>query len=291
MLYILRKMNHKHSTEFIAMKSFLALCRLLSPDRSSSISAKFMSALLSSSAKNSGRIHNIQRMLLVSENDAQQIAKDSMNNIGSIIGELSHQREFSRIRTTFKGESHLLDLQQRQQPAIFFSGHFGNWEILTHSVLHHFNLAVHPIYQPIRNPQLNKLLYSYRSSSDGRIEPIPNNLRGLKNAVTKLKNGQSLAFVIDQTYRSGIDINFLGQKSKLSSTFIKLAKQYNCPLVPLRSIRQGNEFVVEVCPPIATSERELSDIGKDVSSLLQSWVKEYPGQWAWPTKPVTLSTP
>jgi KDO2-lipid IV(A) lauroyltransferase len=99
--------------------------------------------------------------------------------------------------------------------------------------------------------------------------------------IKALKQGGILGLLIDQKLNEGVTVPFFDMNANTGIAFIDMAKKFDCPLVPMRSIRTESGFIMDVCPPIETKNRDTLDILNDVHALLEQWIREYPEQWLW----------
>jgi KDO2-lipid IV(A) lauroyltransferase len=80
---------------------------------------------------------------------------------------------------------------------------------------------------------------------------------------------------------------FFGRDVRTNPLLAKLVRQFNCEVYPARSIRlPDGRFRLELEPAIEIPRKP--DGGVDVNATAQllndkveSWVREYPGQWLW----------
>lgn len=231
-------------------------------------------------AMNRKAVRHIRAALQCDEETANIIAKGHWNNLGRVIAEYPHLKKIATHHVRFQGLEHLERLRDDGQCGILFGAHLGNWEVLPHSILHHADLGVHSVYRPPNNPMVDKRLHAYRAPKN-QLEPYSKSRKGMVGMVKALKGGAHLGLLIDQKYNEGVDAQFFGMNAKTGVAFIELAKKYNCPLVPMRCIREKNGFLMEVRPPLATKGRDTINVLNDAHALLEQWIKEHPEQWLW----------
>jgi KDO2-lipid IV(A) lauroyltransferase len=272
-------MTIKYWLEYIGLMAFLGiagrLCPLKSGVRFGSIIAKIGVRL----SKNRVVVRNIQNALHVDDKEAMRISKGMWSNLGRILFEYPHLEYLAKNNVTFQGDEHLKTLTTNKG-GILFGGHLGNWEIISHSLIHHHNIPVHPVYRAPNNPMVDKKLQEYRSTSQ-QLASYSKSKPGMIGMIKALKQGGILGLLIDQKLNEGVTVPFFDMNANTGIAFIDMAKKFDCPLVPMRSIRTESGFIMDVCPPIETKNRDTLDILNDVHALLEQWIREYPEQWLW----------
>jgi KDO2-lipid IV(A) lauroyltransferase len=227
---------------------------------------------------------NLRRFL--PEADEDQVIRDMWDNLGRTVGEFPHGDLISAdpVRMQFMGFEQLLPLQGGKTPALFYSGHIGNWE-LSYAINLRAGLRVHPVYRNPDNPYLRWLFVSRSRSVD--FEMIPKGPVGARLTVKRLARGEMVCMFLDQKMNDGIAVPFFGAPAMTASAFATLALKYQCPVVPFRIVRlNGAHFRCDVLPAIrfersgdqAEDERRAMI---EVNRQLESWIRENPAQWLW----------
>jgi Kdo2-lipid IVA lauroyltransferase/acyltransferase len=256
------------------------ICRIMPWTWASKIFGITAACLGSRMAINRKAMRHIMAALVCNEEKARVIAKGHWNNLGRVMAEYPHLKTIATHHVTFRGLEHLIRLRDDGKGGILFGAHLGNWEVIPHALLHHTGLAMHPVYRAPNNPYVDKRLHAYRAPK-GSLTPYSKSRQGMVGMVKALKSGEHLGLLIDQKYNEGVEANFFGIPAMTGTAFIELAIKYDCPLVPIRCIRENNGFIIEACTPIATKNREVMDVLNDAHALLEKWIKQYPDQWLW----------
>jgi KDO2-lipid IV(A) lauroyltransferase len=89
-------------------------------------------------------------------------------------------------------------------PAILFSGHIGNWELLPPICAAH-GIALSSAYRPPANPLVDRIIAKMRRNAVGADLPMfPKGRAGAKGAMAHLMKGGYLGLLIDQKMNDGI---------------------------------------------------------------------------------------
>lgn len=269
-----------HYIEYWIVLAFHGFCRLLPVRVASGFVGWLAAAIMPHLAVTRKAVRNIKNALDVDEATAQEISKGMWNNLGRIMAEFPHLQDISENRVVFQGKEHIKKLRDDGQCGILFGAHLGNWEVIPHALLTHFDFCMHPVYRAPNNKLVDKRLHRYRSP-DGKLVPYSKSRKGMAGMVKALKSGEHLGMLIDQKYNEGIEADFFGMTAPTGTAFIELAQKYDCPLVPIRCIRNDCDFIIEALPPLETKNRPVESVLTEAHKILEDWIREYPEQWLW----------
>jgi len=181
------------------------------------------------------------------------------------------------------GIEHAIDCFFNPQPRIFFSGHFGNWEIMPLFATN-LGMRVDVIYRRPNNPHVDKLLIKMRSGHGGLV---PKGILGAVRARRVLDEGGILGLLVDQKHNQGVSIPFFGRPAMTTPMVARLALQYRCPVhgAWVQRLERGR-FRVTITPPLDipdTGDRkaDVVTILTEINRIVEGWVRERPDQWMW----------
>src|SRR3546814_19052102 len=106
----------------------------------------------------------------------EKILDGMWDNLGRVLAEYAHLTELDVStpdkpgRVEIVGAEHVLAVRDSGRPALFFSGHYGNWE-LTCLAAEHFRLPMLTVYPAANNPPTETLLPNLRTPLGG--SPVP----------------------------------------------------------------------------------------------------------------------
>lgn len=217
----------------------------------------------------------------VTPDKADQLAKDVCRNVGITLTELFSPNEFSRhvigMPISGPGLDLLKQAQSEGRPTIVVSGHFGNYDAVRANLIH-AGLSVGGLYRRMNNPYFHK---DYIESISKIGTPLFERGRpGLKEMVTFLRSGGSLAVLIDQHAWNGAPVTFFGETAYTALSVAELALKFNAVMVPAYAIRQADlsyEIVLE--EPIEHSDAV--QMTQDLNDSLEKRVRVNPEQWFW----------
>jgi len=223
--------------------------------------------------------------------DIDRILQGVWGNLGRTIAEYAFIDEFHDYDPLDPAEQRIVmdeacirrvfALRDRGEPVLFFSAHFGSWEMAPLAAA--FGLRLSILYRPFKSAAMDRLIGKLR----GRIDLIPARFGALAQLENALLQGSSLGMLVDQHFTGGSDVVFFGRRCKVSPTLAQLARKYECPIYGARVIRLPNSrFQGEVTEPLTPPRDGDGEIDVDatmqmVTGVLEAWVREYPDQWLW----------
>jgi Kdo2-lipid IVA lauroyltransferase/acyltransferase len=210
------------------------------------------------------------------------LLKAMWDNLGRVSAELVHlpQDELYNRMEIYGLENVPVD----KKTAIYFSGHIGNWE-LCYPIAHHNGTPITLIYREANNPFVDAYINSIRHTQANAM--LPKGPKGIARMLRAIKDGQSLAMLVDQKMNDGIAVPFFGRDAMTAPAIATLALRYDLPIIPVRVVRtKGVHFKANVYPPLVfkktgDDEKDTLAIMMQVNTLLESWIRETPEQWFW----------
>ena len=189
-----------------------------------------------------------------------------------------------RGRVEVSGIETFLRVRDAGRPAILFTAHTGNWEILPIGAMA-YGLEVTALFRMPNNRFLAEKVMAARQTEKGHLVP---SRAGAAWALDRtLSDGRHVGLLVDQGFRKGVPIEFLGRKAMANPLAAKLARQHDCDIHPARCVRlPGGRFRVEIEPaldlPRADDGRiDVPQTTKRINAVIERWVREHPAQWLW----------
>ena len=219
----------------------------------------------------------------------EAIVLDMWDNLGRTLAEYPHLDTFyTNGRVEIVGAENVIRLRDDGIGGIFFSAHYGNWELLSLS-LDHFGLPPILVYRPANNPFSERLIQLIRNrahKTEG-VEYIEKSNLGLRAMVKALRAHKHLAMLVDQKMNNGIPVDFFGYEAMTAPAIAQLALKYRIPIVPAKMQRLGGtRFRITFFPPMALDDYVDDDAGvaalmRRINVLFEKWISERPDHWLW----------
>ena len=221
-----------------------------------------------------------------SEAENRRILRGMWDNLCRAIAEYPH---LARIVASGSGRVEIVNgdalagLAATTTPAILFGGHLGNWEIGSSTVHRLMGASVMSVYRAANNPWVDRLMRRFHRTR----RAVPKGANGGRELVRQLRDGGSIALLVDQKQNDGIAVPFFGRTAMTAPAIARLGFRFGCPLIPVRFERlKGARFRCTVMNPIEMVET--GDIARDVSAtmtrvnaVLEGWIRARPEQWLW----------
>jgi Kdo2-lipid IVA lauroyltransferase/acyltransferase len=170
------------------------------------------------------------------------------------------------------------------KPALCFAAHLGNWELPALAARAH-GLPSAVIYRMPNNKAVAKQIAAIRAPLMGRL--IRSRAEAALEMAAALARGDHLGMLVDQRWSRGVDITFFGRRCKANPTLARLARQVDCPVIGVRTIRlPGHRFRMAATGPITLprDDRGVIDVPaatQMINSIVEGWIREHPEQWLW----------
>lgn len=231
---------------------------------------------------------NLRRaMPELSSVQVEHIIRGMWDNFGRVIGEfprLSQIRVFQPGgRVEIEGLDDILGPHTDEKRYIFFSAHYGNWEIASLAASQ-AGFAVAGVYRAANNPIVDRLLRRMRGAD---AELIPKGAGAGRHTIAWMRAGNHLSMLIDQKMNDGIPVPFFGRPAMTAPALARLALRFNAEVVPIRILRlDGAHFRLMAETPLdvprsGDGPADTLALMTKVNETVERWVREHPEQWLW----------
>ncbi len=277
-------------TEAAIMRTLLSGLRLLSVDRASAIGG----AIGRTIGPYLGVTRHAEKNLRAcfSQMDKAQITtiiSDMWENLGRTAFEYAHLDSFRFYENDspveVRGMDHIAQVVDAGKGAIFVSGHFANWELLSAGLVQR-GLPVMTVYRAASNPLADEIITELRRTM-GTPHQAPKGPAGARMLLSWMNERKYVAMLSDQKMNDGVAADFLGRPAMCPPAAAQLARRFGCPIV-FASIRRtiGAHFIIEVQEPfyVPQTRDRAADILTGVNEInhrLEIFIRRYPAQWLW----------
>jgi KDO2-lipid IV(A) lauroyltransferase len=226
----------------------------------------------------------------IDEKKETLIINSMWSNIGRTFAEYVFLKDFKFNRTNvdhmqINGTYHLDEIKKNNEPVIFYSAHFANFELMAME-LNKFGIKCAAIYRPLNNFFLNPLMEYIRMKY---ICPnqIPKGRMGMREIIAKVKDGYSIALMVDQRVSEGPRTLFFNKLAHTTTIPAQLALKYNCKLVPISIERkEGTNFEIDIHHPYkiektGNDEEDTKNITLKINQIIEKMIIKNPKQWIW----------
>ena len=278
-----------HLAEGIGAVLVYAFFRALPLDAASALGAFLARAIGPRLGLSRRALKNLRRaMPELSDDGASRVIIGMWDNLGRVIAEYPHLGKY-RIyagdgRIEMVGAEHIRAQNAPDQRAIFFSGHFGNWEVPT-MALTQAGLSVVEMYRAANNPFVDGLINHARSVVGSELAAKGGT--GARRMLAAMKNDRHIAMLVDQKQNDGIAVPFFGRDAMTGPALATFALRFDSAVVPVRVDRlKGARFRITVEPPLSYAKTGDADFDTlalmtTVNQVLERWIRERPDHWFW----------
>lgn len=222
----------------------------------------------------------------LSELERASILRGMWDNLGRVMAEYPHLHKLRLDdRIELHGAEHIDAVRDSGKAAIFFSAHYGNWELISLAGTQS-GLPLTLVYRAANNPLTEELLQSLRHRASG-ARHVPKGVRAARAMLQALNNNESLGMLVDQKLNSGISVPFFGRPAMTAPAIAELALRLQCPVIGVRVERlRGAHFRVQVEAPFRLSpsgerDADLQAGMARIHGVLERWIAERPDHWFW----------
>ena len=213
----------------------------------------------------------------------KKISKNMWKNYGMTFIEYIFLRQLRKNNShiTIKGENILNEIINKNKSAIFISGHFANFELMSMELTKR-NLKLATIYRPLNNFFLNPFM-EYLRKKYICSNQIKKGINGVRDAIEYIKRNFSIALMIDQRVSEGEKVNLFGKAALTTTLPAQLSIKYNLNIIPVYIERvRNNHFVIEFRDPINSKNyKDKIKLSERLNEELEKMIIKNPNQWIW----------
>jgi len=276
----------KYFIQFLIISTLFLFFKILGLRYASYISGKIVSFIGPFfRSKNLIESNILKALPNLRSNEIKNISKKMWNNYGRILAEYVFIKNFRTVKLKnnmqIVGQVILNKIKKDNEPVIFISGHFNNFELMAMQIEKAgINLAV--IYRPLNNKFLNFLMERIRKKYICKNQ-IKKGISGTKQLLSFFKKKTSIALMIDQRVSQGIKSNFFKYEALTTTIPAQFVKKFKCKVIPIYIERINNvNFKMTVHDPLQYSnDQTIESITFDLNCRLEKMILKNPEQWIW----------
>ena len=276
----------KYFFQFIFVVIFFSLFKILGPKLSSNFGGKLFEIIGPIFRSKIIIKKNLQiAMPSINDQEINKISKLMWNNYGRVFAEYMfiENFRFNKLSSNIsvEGQDVLEKIKKSNQPAIFISGHFANFELMAMHI-EKSGLDLCAIYRPLNNIFINKIMEKIRKKYICKNQ-IKKGIGGIKHLINFTKKNYSTALMIDQRVSEGTLSKFFDKEAYTTTIPAQLAKKFNMPIIPVHIQRLDNlNYKIKINKPLHFKENSsIQYITDQLNMVLEEMIKINPNQWIW----------
>lgn len=286
----------RHWLEVVALAPVLALARILPVDMASALGGLIFGLIGPRLGASRRAARNLARAFPDWTPDhIRRVVRGIWRNLGRTAFEYPHLGAFmpygSHRRVEVHGGEIVAGLARGDRPVVYFSGHLGNWEIMTMAVRWHpaipdADSRVCLFYRALNNPVLDGIMVAQRRKWE-TPNAFPKGASGARRLIAFMRAKGIACMLVDQKMNDGIAVPFFGRPAMTAPAAAQMALRYGAVLVPVSNRRLGGaRFEVRFHPPIETmgpdgAPLDATAIMRACNAFLEERIREAPEQWFW----------
>jgi KDO2-lipid IV(A) lauroyltransferase len=276
----------KYFIQFLIILILFLIFKVLGLNFASFLSGKiisFIGPLFRS--KNLIKSNILKAFPYLSQNEVEKITKKMWNNYGRILAEYVFIKDFriSKFKNNIeiKGQKILDRIRQNNEPVIFISGHFNNFELMAMQI-EKSGVSLAAVYRPLNNKFLNFIMERIRKKYICKNQ-IKKGISGTRQLLSFFKKKTSIALMIDQRVSQGIKSNFFKHEAFTTTIPAQFVKKFKCKIVPIYIERvKDTKFKLTIHEPLVYLNHEsIESITLDLNYTLEKLIIKNPDQWIW----------
>ena len=223
-----------------------------------------------------------------SSSEQRAVARAMFAHFGRLLlelikfGALSDAQMLARIDSD--GEERVQQAYQHGRGVLFFTGHFGYWEMQAIAQ----PLRARPVSvlaRPLDNPHLHHMLEQIRTRTGNSVIYRQGAIR---KVMRELAANRGVALLIDQHLHSSdaVYVDFFNRPAATTSALAALALRTGAPVIPVFALPLPGgryRFVYErpVPPPREDSPDAVREFTQRCTDVLEMYVRRDPSLWLW----------
>ena len=218
----------------------------------------------------------------------RQLARATFAHFGSLLLELlkfgTYSPEQMLAAIESEGEERVAQAYQHGRGVLFFTGHFGYWEMQAITQ----PLRVKPVAvlaRPLDNPALNEMLETIRTRTGNSVIYRQGAMR---KVLRELAANRGIALLIDQHLHTpdAVYVEFFQRPAATTSALAALALRTGAPVIPvfalpLRGGRYRLVYEHPVEPPHSEEPDAVREFTQRCTDVLEMYVRRHPDLWLW----------
>lgn len=185
-----------------------------------------------------------------------------------------------------QGLENLKTHKENGQGRIFFTAHFGAWELTSYAV----GLLEEPfsfLVRKIDNDMIERMVDRRRTSGGNQTL---DKLSAARTMVKILRSGGSVGLLPDLNTLDdeAIFVDFFGVPAATNYLMAKIALRTQSPIVPVFAPwdEDRKKFLLQIQPPIqveltGNEEQDVKRVTQKFTNVIEEQIRRYPEQWLW----------
>lgn len=190
-----------------------------------------------------------------------------------------------RAMVNYKNPEVMKSLLARGKGVVLLSAHFGNWELMGHSIPAHIGVPMLEIAKSQSNPLVDRVIDSFRRQLGNSTVPMEHSVRVVLKA---LGEGRIVGMLADQTApKDSVPVEFFGRPTPTFEGPAVFSLKTGAPIALGFTLREpdgtfSQEFnEVEAVELHGASKENIALLTQKHVRLTEEFIRKHPEQWMW----------
>ncbi|MGB2867194.1 MAG: lysophospholipid acyltransferase family protein [Bacteroidota bacterium] len=279
-----------HLLEYVLLRITGTVVRLLPFAYAGKLGAALGSLIYSFGYRRSVTERNLRNAFPeYSDSQIRAIARGAFRTVGASLVEILWTPRLTKERVRaivhYKNPEVLKSLYDRGKGVVLLSAHFGNWELMGHSIPAHLDVPMLEIVKLQSNPLVDREIDSFRQQLGNNTVPMEHSVREVLKA---LGEGRIVGMLADQTApKDSVQVEFFGRQTPTFEGPAAFSLKTGAPIALGFTLREpdgsfSQEFYEVEAPEIRGDSREnIALLTQKHVRLTEEFIRKHPEQWMW----------
>ena len=193
---------------------------------------------------------------------------------------MDHAAVAARVQERVTGHHHIEDALAAGRGVVLALPHSGNWDVAGVWLAHTYGRFA-TVAERLKPESLYHRFVEYRESLGFEVLPLTGGPRPPSEVlVDRLKENGLVCLMSDRDLtRSGVPVDFFGERTRLPAGPAKLAVQTGAALIPVHTWFDGDGWGLRMHPPLDTSGGDIGALTQALASHFETGIAAYPADW------------
>jgi len=185
-----------------------------------------------------------------------------------------------RIAPCLLGSEHLRAALDSGRGAILALPHSGNWDMAGVWLVQHFGTFT-TVNERLKPESLYNRFIAYRESLGFEMLPLTGGERPpFEVLAERLRANKFVCLMADRDLtRSGVEVDFFGEPTRMPAGSAKLAIATGAHLLPVHCYNTPESWIFDVSPPMDTSSGDVAAITQALANMFAKGIAAHPADW------------
>ncbi|HUO39116.1 MAG TPA: phosphatidylinositol mannoside acyltransferase [Mycobacterium sp.] len=196
---------------------------------------------------------------------------------------MDHQALWPRLDDSVRGKEHIREALAAGRGAVMALPHSGNWD-MAGLWLANTHGTFTTVAERLKPESLYRRFIAYRESLGFEVLPLTSAAPGQRSPFSvlaeRLRANRAVCLMAERDLtRSGVQVDFFGEPTRMPAGPAALAIETGAPLHPAHCWYEGDGWAVVIHPPLGTSSGDVAAITQALADQFACDIAAYPADW------------